>query len=70
MTAQVEFACPDHPDARACPDKLVVFSGSTDEYGLLIHDGEDGYATSSITIAFCPWCGSQLPLSKRASLLD
>jgi hypothetical protein len=32
------------------------------EYGIIVHDGG---SSSSITIAFCPWCGAQLPESLR-----
>jgi hypothetical protein len=39
-----------------CPDKLIIFDEKERDYGLIIHDG--GY--SSISISFCPWCGSKL----------
>ena len=70
MADQAEFACPDHQDVHACPDKLVSYSQRFNEYGLLVHDGEGGYATSSIVIAFCPWCGARLPPSRRDELLS
>ena len=69
MATQAEFVCADHPDVNACPDKLVAFSERFSEYGLLVHDGEDGYASSYITIAFCPWCGTKLPESRRDEIL-
>lgn len=30
-------------------------------FGLYVRDGEDGYASSTIEIAYCPWCGAGLP---------
>ena len=36
MTAQVQFTCDQHPDARTCPDKLVDYVPKFNEYGLLI----------------------------------
>ncbi|WP_439589334.1 DUF6980 family protein [Hydrogenophaga sp.] len=61
MTDQVEFTCEQHPDVFDCPDALVFFSAKFDEYGLIIHDG----GPSFVPIAFCPWCGSALPRSRR-----
>lgn len=65
MSAQVEHRCVDHSDPYACPDKLVGYTARFDEYGLLVHDGEAGYAGSQIEIRFCPWCGATLPPSQR-----
>ena len=45
-------------------DKVVYYSSTFNEYGLPIHDGENGMATSYVTINFCPWCGKKLPVSK------
>jgi hypothetical protein len=61
MTAAVRFACQAHPDPFACPDALLHYADRFDEYGLIVHDG----GASSILIRFCPWCGSELPASKR-----
>lgn len=61
MTRQVELVCDRHPDRHDCPDCLIEYSPELREYGLLIHDG----GTSSLTILFCPWCGSHLPESLR-----
>jgi len=30
-------------------------------FGLYVRDGEGGYGSSVIEIAFCPWCGAKLP---------
>jgi hypothetical protein len=70
MTNQANFACEQHPDPLACPDKLVEFVPRFNEYGLLVRDGEDGYASSHIAIAFCPWCGASLPASLRDAFFD
>lgn len=61
MEDQVTLQCDDHPDPFDCPDRVVVYSDRFDEYGLIVHDG----GSSSITILFCPWCGTELPESKR-----
>jgi hypothetical protein len=42
--------------AHDCPDCLVTCA-TDDSYGLLIHDG----GASFVQIAYCPWCGTQLP---------
>jgi hypothetical protein len=66
MERQVEYRCDQHPDPFDCPDNVIFYSDKFDEYGIIIHDG----GASSITIAFCPWCGSRLPDSKRNRWFD
>ncbi|GAA2886030.1 hypothetical protein GCM10010517_49690 [Streptosporangium fragile] len=61
MTSQIVRHCDDHEDPFDCPDALVRFDAGSREYGLIIHDG----GTSTIGIAFCPWCGNRLPASQR-----
>lgn len=56
MTGNVENSCPDHPDRFECPDMLIDYSPNSGRYGLIIHDG----GRSVISIAFCPWCGTEL----------
>jgi hypothetical protein len=56
MRSNVEKACELHADRFECPDALVNCS-ERGSYGLIIHDG----GSSEISIAFCPWCGTQLP---------
>ncbi len=56
LRARAEHTCDLHPDRWDCPDCLVTRS-SRGTFGLMIHDG----GTSSIRIAFCPWCGARLP---------
>ncbi|ELT9178282.1 MULTISPECIES: DUF6980 family protein [Enterococcus] len=48
------------------PDVLIVYIPKYDEYGLIIHDGEE----SSIEINYCPWCSTKLPISKRNLWFD
>ena len=61
MSAQVNMVCEKHPNPFECPDVLVHYSPKFGEYGLVIHDGGSG----SIQILFCPFCGNELPVSKR-----
>lgn len=61
MTEELERSCPHHETRAACPDSLVEYIAKFDEYGLIVHDG----TSSIVTIAFCPWCGVQLPPSRR-----
>ena len=61
MEFQVTHKCAEHSSPFECPDSLAVYVPKFDEYGLIIHDG----GTSKINIAFCPWCGTKLPSSKR-----
>ena len=53
--------CEQHNDEYECPDVLIKYIEKFDEYGLIIHDG----SSSIMTIKFCPFCGFQLPASKR-----
>jgi len=66
MTEQVEHVCEVHPDPNDCPDALVSYVAKFKEYGLIVHDG----GSASVAIAFCPWCGSQLPESARDRWFD
>ena len=57
MAAAVNYVCPHHQyNPQACPDKLITFSATRRQYGLLIHDGGSSYRQ----IRFCPFCGAQL----------
>lgn len=54
--------CEEHEsDPFACPDMLIAYSDTFDEYGLIIHDGGPSY----LVISACPFCGSDLPESRR-----
>ena len=61
MDQAVIFSCDLHVDICSCPDVLIRYIPKFDEYGIIIKDG----GTSIKTIKFCPWCGSELPTSKR-----
>jgi hypothetical protein len=62
MKFQLSLRCEEHPDPFVCADKLIHHSAEYDEYGIIIHDGGTSYSV----VQFCPWCGAQLPESKRA----
>ena len=47
-------------------NKIIQYSDRFDEYGIVIHDG----GNSSIIITYCPWCGKELPKSKRDEWFD
>jgi hypothetical protein len=57
MTAAVNHHCDQHPDKFDCPDVLIDFWPKKGHYGIIVHNG----GTASVRIAFCPWCGKQLP---------
>jgi hypothetical protein len=61
MTAQISYRCAQHVEPFVCPDVLITYEQRFDEYGIIIHDG----GSSAIMIAYCPWCGTALPDSKR-----
>lgn len=61
MRRQLDWSCRVHVDPFDCGDALVWFMPKYDEFGLIIHDG----GSSVSVIAFCPWCGVQLPESRR-----
>lgn len=42
-------------------DCVILYVPKFDEYGMPIHDGGSSY----VLISFCPWCGKELPESKR-----
>lgn len=67
MKAALQNVCDEHEEnAFACPDMVVSYSPAFREYGLIIHDG----GPSSITIAYCPWCGADLGGSLREEWFD
>ena len=61
MREQFEWSCPDHAARFDCPDALPSDSPTRKSYGIVVHDG----GTSSISIAFCPWCGGDLSRERR-----
>jgi len=56
MTEHVNHRCEDHSNSFDCPDNLILYSGRTKSYGIIVHDG----GSSVIEIQFCPWCGIKL----------
>ena len=56
MANWAAYSCSEHADPSDCPDNIISFSQVQHSYGIRVHDG----GSSSITIAFCPWCGSKL----------
>jgi hypothetical protein len=66
MAHDLNQECDMHADRAACPDAMIaeVRGG----FGLYVRDGEDAYAASTIEIAYCPWCGTKLPLIADSDL--
>ncbi len=63
---QVTMTCPEHPEPTGCPDMLISYHGRFDEYSIAVRDG----GTSAVAIRYCPWCGVELPESKRNRWFD
>lgn len=61
MRYHVSTTCSVHKDRFDCPDALIHHNQKFDEYGIIVQDG----GSSVIEIRFCPWCGTELPPSKR-----
>lgn len=67
MTAALTHQCQQHAeDPFECPDLMIAYSPTFDEYGLVIHDGSG----STLLIRHCPWCGTALPESQRERWFD
>ena len=58
---QIQFICDQHPNEGGCGDYIMGYSATFDEFGIWVHDGPGGSASSWIAIQFCPYCGSRLP---------
>lgn len=58
MRYNVERTCDVHADRFDCPDCLVHYDKSSNSYGLIILNEAGG---GTISIAYCPWCGTKLP---------
>ncbi|WP_375338330.1 DUF6980 family protein [Chelatococcus sambhunathii] len=55
MAYDLNQSCGQHPHRADCPDALIdMVRGG---YGIIVHDGSHNV----IEIAFCPWCGANLP---------
>ena len=66
MRVEVERACDEQHTAGECSELLVRYQEKYDDYGLVVHDG----GSSVVRIAFCPWCGTKLPESRRDRWFD
>ena len=60
MAYNANYRCAQHPDPAGCPDNLVSHDPASGAYGLFVRDGEGCSASSSVRIAYCPWCGASL----------
>jgi len=58
--------CDQHQDEFSCPDVLILYLEKFDEYGIIIRDGGCSFSM----INYCPWCGVNLPESKRDLWFD
>ena len=66
MTEAVNLVCKAHPDRYECPDALIDYSPRFDEYGIIVHNGGQSY----VEINYCPWCGAELPRSRRVQWFE
>ena len=62
MSRGIDSGCAEHAKPEDCPDNLIWYSPRFDAYSIPIRDG----GGSSVSIAFCPWCGAHLPDSKHS----
>lgn len=61
MDYHANFKCDLHDNPFDCPDQIIIYDVSDDDYGLILHDG----GSSRIGIYYCPWCGSKLQCLKE-----
>ena len=66
MKEELERTCAHGHAPSECPDVLIAYVAKFDEFGIRVHDG----GSSIVSIAFCPWCGTRLPESKRDRWFD
>lgn len=66
MQAHAQFTCDQHEDLWDCPDAILLYNPKFEEYGIPIRDG----GRSRSILAYCPWCGTKLPDSKRDAWFD
>ena len=65
MAQYAEFYCEQHPDPKDCNDSTVLYDEAFDEYAIQHGDG-----ISQLVLNYCPWCGTELPSSKRDLWFD
>lgn len=51
-------------------NKVIYYSSKFREYGIPVKNSCEGIASSYILIKYCPWCGENLPESKRNEWFD
>jgi hypothetical protein len=61
MAYHATFTCEEHPNLYACSKAAILYSPRFDEYYI----GPRGGTGDDILITRCPWCGVNLPESKR-----
>jgi hypothetical protein len=66
MAASLVMSCDMHGDPFECADVPLVFHEIFGEYGIPVRDGGASY----LTISHCPWCGAELPESRRDAWFD
>ena len=66
MRMALDHTCDHHPTPFDCPDTVLVYSEPFNEYGIPVRDGGAPY----LTLAYCPWCGAGLPVSRRDAWFD
>lgn len=62
----VTAKCAEHEDPFDCPEAVVIYAPELDEYAIPVRT-EKG---SLIPISHCPWCGIELPQTKREEWLE
>lgn len=62
----VTETCLQHENRDECPDIIISHNERFDEY-YIAPRGSDG---GEIHILYCPWCGTELPPSKRKLWFD
>jgi hypothetical protein len=61
MAYHATFTCEEHANLYECSKAAIIYSPKFDEY----HIGPRGGTGDDVLIARCPWCGVDLPESKR-----
>lgn len=58
--------CIEHPNYYDCSDIIIHYNKHFDEYSIAPRGGRG----DNIMISHCPWCGIELPASKRDLFFD
>jgi hypothetical protein len=62
----LQHLCEQHPTPFDCPDTVLVYNEPFNEYGIPVRDGGESY----LIVTHCPWCGLELPESRRDAWFD